>query len=147
MTEVIYEIPDVPDDCTEMITRAAEYALSQEGARGSVSVAIVGPEEIQRLNREFRKIDSVTDVLTFPAWEGEEIQSPSDGYLGDIAICYQRAVKQAEEYGHSIEREISFLTIHGILHILGYDHMDEESEKVMFQRQNEILRQMGVNRE
>ena len=146
MIEVIETIHTDLNDISDLIVRAAEHALSEEHVHGSITVEIVDAQEIRRLNREFRMIDAVTDVLTFPCWEGEEIRSPKDGYLGDIAICYTRAAEQAAEYGHSLEREISFLTIHGVLHILGYDHMNREDEEVMFRRQDELLNQLGVYR-
>ncbi|MEN6563345.1 MAG: rRNA maturation RNase YbeY, partial [Christensenella sp.] len=94
----------------------------------------------------YRKIDRVTDVLTFPAWEGDAILCPPDGYLGDVAICYGRAVAQAKEYGHSLERELAFLAVHGALHLLGYDHMTQKDERVMLQKQTEILNAMGITR-
>jgi probable rRNA maturation factor len=88
----------------------------------------------------------VTDVLTFPAWEGDALLCPPDGYLGDIAICYERAVEQAEEYGHSLERELAFLAVHGALHLLEYDHMEPADEQRMMQKQEEILHTMGLSR-
>ena len=87
----------------------------------------------------------MTDVLTFPAWEGEDPLS-ADGYLGDIMICYDRAVEQAETYGHSLLRELSFLAVHGVLHLLGYDHMTEADERVMREKQTTILDGIGVTR-
>ncbi len=146
MIEIIDEMQPIPDSAVMLLKRTAEHVLQEENAVGSVTIEIVDGEEIRRLNREFRNVDSVTDVLTFPAWEGEEIRTPKDGYLGDIAICYPRAREQAEQYGHSFERELSFLTVHGILHILGYDHMNPEEEKAMFERQEELLNQLGVKR-
>jgi probable rRNA maturation factor len=95
---------------------------------------VTDAEEIQQLNASYRNIDRVTDVLTFPAWEGDAILCPPDGYLGDIAICYERAAEQAQEYGHSLERELAFLAVHGALHLLGYDHMKPEDEPSCFQQ-------------
>jgi len=109
-------------------------------------VLITDAEEIQSLNRNYRKIDRVTDVLTFPAWEGEAILCPKDEYLGDIAICYERAQQQAQDYGHSLERELAFLAVHGALHLLGYDHMTPEDEKTMQKKQEEILTGLGLTR-
>ena len=127
------------------IVAAAEAALAFEGKRGDLCVRVDTPEHIRELNRDFRHIDRVTDVLTFPAWEGED-PLVGDGYLGDIMICYARAIEQAEEYGHSLERELAFLTIHGVLHLLGYDHMTEPDERVMREHQTAILNGMGVTR-
>jgi probable rRNA maturation factor len=127
------------------IVRAAEAALESEGRDGDLTILIDTPERIRTLNREFRNVDRVTDVLTFPAWEGE-ISLSADGYLGDIMICYERAKEQAEEYGHSLLRELSFLAVHGVLHLLGYDHMTEADERVMREKQTAILDRIGVTR-
>ncbi len=127
------------------IERAAEAALKSEGRSGDLTILIDTPERIRTLNREFRNVDRVTDVLTFPAWEGE-ISLSADGYLGDIMICYDRAKEQAEEFGHSLRRELSFLAVHGVLHLLGYDHMTEADEKRMREKQTAILEGIGVTR-
>lgn len=127
------------------IEQAAEAALASENRTGDLTILIDTPEHIQTLNRTFRHVDRVTDVLTFPAWEGE-LSLSADGYLGDIMICYERAKEQAAEYGHSLERELSFLAVHGVLHLLGYDHMTEADETVMRSKQTEILNRLGVKR-
>lgn len=146
MIEVLGEGYSLQEEEKSLIVRACETALSMEGAKGDITVLIADPERIQTLNRDFRHVDRVTDVLTFPAWEGEAIFAPSDGYLGDIMICMERAREQAAEYGHSLERELAFLAVHGTLHILGYDHMEPEEEAAMRQRQREILERMGETR-
>ncbi len=146
MIEVLGEGYSLQEKETELIRRACQTALNMEGAKGDITVLIADPERIQTLNRDFRHVDRVTDVLTFPAWEGEAIFAPSDGYLGDIMICMERAKEQAEEFGHSLERELAFLAVHGTLHILGYDHMEPEEEALMRQRQREILERMGETR-
>ena len=127
------------------IVRAAEATLESENKDGDLTILIDTPERIQTLNRDFRHVDRVTDVLTFPAWEGE-ISLSADGYLGDIMICYDRAKAQAEEYGHSLLRELSFLAVHGVLHLLGYDHLTQEDERVMREKQTAILDGIGVSR-
>lgn len=146
MIDVQTELNDLPESARELICRALETALSNEGAAGDVCVLVTDAEEIQRLNASYRGIDRVTDVLTFPAWEGDTILCPPDGYLGDIAICYERALEQAEEYGHSMERELAFLAVHGALHLMGFDHMQPEDERAMLQKQDEILNAMGIKR-
>ncbi|MBR4906033.1 MAG: rRNA maturation RNase YbeY [Clostridia bacterium] len=132
------------DERTSM-KQAALAALASEGRDGDLTILVDTPERIQTLNREFRSVDAVTDVLTFPAWEGE-ISLSADGYLGDIMICYERAKEQAESYGHSLKRELSFLAVHGVLHLLGYDHMTEADERVMREKQTAILDSIGVTR-
>ncbi len=146
MIDVQTELECLPQNAEELIRRVVEAALRKEGASGDVCVLVTDAEEILRLNAGYRNIDRVTDVLTFPAWEGDAILCPPDGYLGDIAICFERAQEQAEEYGHSLERELAFLSAHGALHLLGYDHMEPEDEKVMLARQEEILNELGYLR-
>lgn len=103
-----------------------------------VSLILVDAEEIQTLNRDFRKVDRVTDVISF---EGEE-----ENYLGDIFICVDKVYSQAEEYGHGPEREFAFLLVHGLLHLQGYDHMNSEDEKIMLAKQEEILNALNYRR-
>ncbi len=145
MIDVLSEAFFVPDSERDAIARAAQAALEFEHRDGDLTILIDTPERIRELNRTFRKVDRVTDVLTFPAWEGETSLA-ADGYLGDIMICYERAKEQALEYGHSLVRELSFLAVHGVLHLLGYDHMTEADEQVMRTKQTAILDRMGVTR-
>ena len=145
MIDVFSETVDLSEAERTGIRNAAQAALDSEGRDGDLTILIDTPERIQTLNREFRHVDAVTDVLTFPAWEGE-ISLSADGYLGDIMICYDRAKEQAEQYGHSLLRELSFLAVHGCLHLLGYDHMTEADERVMREKQTAILDSMGVKR-
>ncbi len=145
MIDVFSESIDLSESERTCIARAAKAALDSEGRDGDLTILIDTPERIQTLNREFRNVDSVTDVLTFPAWEGEFSLS-ADGYLGDIMICYERAKEQAETYGHSLVRELSFLAVHGCLHLLGYDHMTESDEQLMRVKQTKILDGIGVTR-
>lgn len=121
-----------------------------------ISVMFCDNERIQRLNRNHRSIDRATDVLSFPLFEydeyGEIIEDELDFnpngemLLGDIVISLERAAQQAEEYGHSFQREIGFLTVHSMLHLFGYDHMTDEEEEEMFEYQREILDEMNLNR-
>ena len=143
--EIYQENVSVGDAVCSLIRRAADTAFSMEGARAYLTVLLTDEERIRALNRDFRGIDKATDVLTFPA-SGPESGNEPDGYTGDIAICVQRAYRQAEEYGHSPEREFAFLTVHGCLHLLGYDHMEPAEEKAMIARQKEILKEMEMER-
>ncbi|MDD3919582.1 MAG: rRNA maturation RNase YbeY [Eubacteriales bacterium] len=146
MIEFAYETDALPPETEAAMRTVSEAALHSEGCQGDITLLVTGEAGIQALNRDFRHVDKVTDVLTFPAAEGEALSAPPDGYLGDIAICYPRAVEQAEAYGHSLTRELCFLTVHGTLHILGYDHMCPEDEQVMLKKQKEILEGVGVTR-
>lgn len=146
MTDVAVEegLVDVPCEAASWIKRAVETTLGHLNRAGNVGVLLTSEAEIRRLNRVFRKVDSVTDVLSFPAWEGETIAAPPDGYLGDLAICTARAAEQAVTFGHSLERELAFLAVHGALHLLGYDHMTATDEHQMRALQAEILEEMGL---
>ena len=141
MIELLNDTVALTEEEQAGIVAAAEQALRFEGKKGDLSVRIDTPETIQTLNREFRHVDRVT----FPAWEGEDPLG-GDGYLGDIMICYARACEQAQEYGHSLARELAFLTVHGVLHLLGYDHQTPEEERVMRDKQTNILNEMGLRR-
>ena len=136
-----------------LVRRAVETTLDYEQYENpiEVSVTFTDNEGIRELNRKFRNIDRATDVLSFPLFDytGESEEPPVDefvGMLGDIVISLEQAKKQAEEFGHSFEREAAFLTVHSMLHLLGYDHEaggDEEAD--MRRRQREILDRMGLS--
>ncbi len=113
-----------------------------------VSILLVDNEQIQELNSKHRKKDMPTDVLSFPLLnEFDNLAEEDIIYLGDIVISVERAMEQAKEYGHSFKREIGFLIAHSILHLLGYDHMTDEDEKFMIEKQDEILNNIGLRRE
>ena len=103
------------------------------------SIIFVEDDEIHQINKDYRKIDRITDVISFAFEDYEDIEYNDIRMLGDIYICIQQMKRQAEEYGHSEKRELSFLAVHGLLHLLGYDHMEPEDEKVMFSLQELIL--------
>jgi probable rRNA maturation factor len=109
------------------------------------NIIFVNNDYIKDLNKNYRNIDRETDVITF-ALEDDKTVISKVRVLGDIYISIDKAISQAEEYGHSLKREISFLTIHGILHLLGYDHMNEKDEKKMFSLQDEILNKADIRR-
>ena len=122
-------------------------ALDYEKVKNSYfSVIFVSEEEIQKINREYRGIDKVTDVISFAFLDNESVYDPIK-ILGDIYICIPKMMEQALEYEHSIKRELSFLVVHGLLHLLGYDHTKSlEDEKIMFQKQDDILNIANINR-
>lgn len=108
-----------------------------------ISVSLVDEETIHQINNDYRHIDRVTDVISFAFNDGEDREklyhSKQMVVLGDIYICVDQAKRQADEYGHSLDREMRFLFVHGLLHLLGYDHMRKEDEEIMFPLQEEIL--------
>ena len=114
----------------------------------SFNLIIVDNEYIHELNKTYRNIDRETDVITFALEDEDTIILPGEErILGDIYISIDKAKSQAEEYGHSLLRELSFLAVHGFYHLLGYDHQTPEEEKVMFQKQEEVLESYGIRRE
>ena len=110
------------------------------------NIIIVDKEKIQEINKLYRNIDRVTDVISFALEDDKSFIETEFRVLGDIYICLDKAIEQAKEYGHSLKREVSFLTIHGLLHLLGYDHMNEEDEKEMLGLQEMILNEYGLKR-
>ena len=114
----------------------------------SFNLIIVDNQYIHELNKNYRNIDRETDVITFALEDDDSMVLPDDiRVLGDIYISVDKARSQAEEYGHSFLREICFLAVHGFYHLLGYDHMTPEDEKIMFKKQEEVLEEYGITRE
>lgn len=140
----------VTDEILNTMTAAAKYCLELEGIdeeRTEISVTFVEAEEIRELNRDYRDNDKVTDVLSFPQFDDlNDIPDFGEICLGDVVICKDRAAEQAEEFGHSFEREIIYLFTHSILHLLGYDHMEEEEKKEMRAREEEVMEHLGIGR-
>lgn len=125
-----------------------DYALNYLKINNAeFNVIVIDNERIHEMNREYRGVDRPTDVITFALEDHQDIEFEDIRLLGDIYISIEKARSQAEEYGHSLKREISFLTIHGLLHLLGYDHMNDADEKEMFQLQNDILDSYGIKRD
>lgn len=141
----------VSEDILKTMEAAAKHCLELEQideSRSEISVTFVDGEEIRELNRDYRDTDRVTDVLSFPQFDDlNEIPEFGEICLGDVVICKDQAEKQAEEFGHSFEREIIYLFTHSILHLLGYDHMEEEEKKEMRAREEEVMEYLGIRRE
>ena len=129
----------------ELIKSVVSEAFEYENIKPrNVSVMLCDDDEIQKLNVKFRNIDKPTDVLSFPMYDEDGELDETE--LGDIVISLERAKKQAEEYGHSFEREIAFLTAHSMLHLFGYDHIDDSEREEMFKKQEDILLTLGIVR-
>lgn len=124
-----------------------DYTLEHENATNSVfSIVFVGDEEIHQLNRDYRNVDRITDVISFAFEDSQDMVYNDIRVLGDIYICIPQMKRQAIEYGHSEKRELSFLAVHGLLHLLGYDHMTQEDEQKMFSLQELILSEQNIKR-
>ena len=143
---------DIPKGLRTLIRQCCEAALEEEGIKedAEVSLTVADNAEIKEMNKEYRQKDNATDVLSFPMSDGEEFDLDPDTnriLLGDIVISAERAKEQAEEYGHSFEREMCFLATHSMFHLLGYDHeISKEEEKIMFEKQEKVLKRLGINR-
>ncbi len=141
----------IPTGLRMLIRRACIAVLREEGFKGNaeVSVTFVDNEEIRRLNAQFRDKDAATDVLSFPMGEDGVYDTNLDTgaqILGDVVISMERAMQQAQEYEHSFEREVCYLTVHSMLHLLGYDHMTPEEKSVMRAKEETVMTQIGLRR-
>lgn len=142
----------VSEEILKKMEEAAAYAAGLENLdeeRCEISVSFVDKDEIHELNKMHRGVDNPTDVLSFPQFEDVCEEAPEQGEicLGDVVICRDKAAEQAEEFGHSFEREILYLFVHSVLHLLGYDHMDEDEKKIMRTREEKIMEHIKVLRE
>ena len=145
--DIFNETDENLDEYLDTLKGVLEYALKYEKIENSeFNIIFVDSNKIHEINREYRNVDRVTDVISFALEDNLDIKL-DHRVLGDIYICVERAHEQALEYGHSFLREICFLSVHGLLHLLGYDHMKEEDEKVMFTKQDEILDGYGIRRD
>lgn len=135
----------ITDEIKNLIEKSIAAVLKVENLHENVevSVSFVGDEEIRALNRDYRGVDKSTDVLSFPMDDEFIIDNR---ILGDVIINTRRVMEQAEELGHSDEREISYLTVHSILHLLGYDHMDDEDKKEMREREKLAMKELSIYR-
>ncbi len=137
---------DIPE--LETVKSVLQHAVVKEKLENVIfNVIIVDNHFIHELNKNYRNIDRETDVITFALEDEKDMVAPvGERVLGDIYISIDKAISQAEEYGHSLLRELSFLAVHGFYHLLGYDHMTEEEEKVMFSKQEEVLHECEIER-
>ena len=149
---IIYEEGHVVTQAIlDKMTEAAVYAVELEeleSERCEISVTFVDMDEIHELNKEYRDVDRPTDVLSFPQFYDLEEEIPEVGEicLGDVVICKEKAEEQAAEFGHSFEREIIYLFVHSVLHLLGYDHMEDDEKACMRAREEQIMEHLGVFR-
>jgi probable rRNA maturation factor len=140
----------ITDGLLDLLEKAAETAMQVAGytGQGEVSLVLTDDRYIHELNRDYRGVDRPTDVLSFAQNEGEQLQAAEEAeeLLGDVIISLETAERQAEEYGHSFEREAAFLTVHGVLHLLAYDHIEEEDRVIMRSKEEEAMSRMDLPR-
>lgn len=139
---------ELSEELESLIVKASEKVLVYEDfdIEGEVSVLFVNDQRIKELNKEYRNKDTVTDVLSFPQYDSIIENGVNDPfiYLGDVVISLEQAQRQADEFGHSLEREIVYLTVHSMLHLFGYDHMTEEDKSVMRAKEKQVLGAMKI---
>lgn len=134
----------IDDELIELMEKVMKecLALEEKGFDTEISVSFVNNKEIQELNREYRNVDSSTDVLSFPMTDDFSLSHIP--ILGDIVISLEKALSQAEEYGHSFNREVAYLTAHSMFHLLGYDHMEEDEKQVMRKKEKQVMKSLGI---
>ncbi len=153
--EITYEMIEENKDYEELIIRVINECFANEKMdklKLYVSITLTCPEVIQRINNEYRKINKPTDVLSFPMFEKEEIEKmieskyKMDDVLGDLIISIPRVKEQAIEYGHSFDRELAYMCVHGFYHLMGYDHMVEKDKIQMRRKEDEVLERLQITR-
>ena len=156
MLEIVYKDIEENNEYEEIIKKVIERCYKEENLENSklfITITLTDPENIQRINKEYRNREKPTDVLSFPMFEKEELEKKiannDFGYediLGDIIISIKRVEEQAEEYGHSFERELSYMVVHGFYHLMGYDHIREEDKIKMRPQEEKILQALKIER-
>lgn len=138
------------ENLLKKMEEAAGVLFEQEGVdgeRAEISLTLVSLEEIRELNRDYRDVDRETDVLSFPQFECvEDMPEFGELCLGDVVICLDKVEEQAKDFGHSFERELIYLFVHSLLHLLGYDHMEEDEKQEMRQREEQVMTAIDLNR-
>ena len=155
MVEISYNDVDCEANEEEIIKKVVKTVLKTENIKHELNiyVTLTNNDEIHKINKEYRNVDRPTDVLSFPMYEREEIsklreekKDDIEEILGDIIISIPKVKEQAEEYGHSYERELAYLTTHGMLHLLGFDHIIEDERKVMREHEDKVLNELNILR-
>lgn len=156
-TEIEFLDIDENKEHIELIKKVVNKCFEEENLQNSnlyISIILTDPKNIQEINKEHRNIDKPTDVLSFPMFEKEELDEKIknqdfeyEDVLGDIVISIERVKGQAEEYGHSFEREFAYMIVHGFYHLMGYDHIEEEDKILMRPKEENILNKLGIKRD
>ncbi len=157
MCEIIYEDVEPNEEYEKTIKKVLEECYKTENLTNSkliITITLTTPEKIRQINNEYRQIDKATDVLSFPMFEKTELDEKikkqeflHEDVLGDIIISVQKVEEQAKEYGHSFERELSYMVVHGFYHLMGYDHIEEKDKIIMRPKEENVLSKLGITRE
>ena len=156
MFEIIYKDIEEKKEYEKIIKKVLEKCFQEEKIEDSklyITITLTNPETIKEINKEYRNIDRATDVLSFPMFEKDELEQKiasknfeHEDVLGDIVISIEKVEEQAKEYGHSFERELSYMIVHGFYHLMGYDHIKEEDKKKMRPKEEKILNDLKIER-
>ena len=156
MYEITYLDIEENKEYEKTIKKVVQKCFEEEGLLNSkmiMTITLTTPEEIRKINNQYRKIDKATDVLSFTMFEKQEIDDKIENndflcedVLGDIIISIEMVKEQAEEYGHSFERELSYMIVHGFYHLMGYDHIEEEDKKIMRPKEEKVLNFLNISR-
>lgn len=157
MYEITFLDIEKKESYEQTIKRVIDKCYEVEGLKNSkliITITLTTSEQIRKINNQYRNIDKETDVLSFPMFEKEEIDYKiknneflCEDVLGDIVISISKVEEQAKEYGHSFERELSYMIVHGFYHLMGYDHMTENDKKIMRPKEDKILNELRITRE
>lgn len=156
MYEIVYDGIDEKEEYKNVIEKVLSQCFKEEKLEDSklcITVTLTTPKTIQEINKQYRNIDRATDVLSFPMFEKDELDKKiqendfeNEDILGDIVVSVEKVKEQAIEYGHSFERELSYMIVHGFYHLMGYDHIEEDDKKVMRKKEENILRKLDITR-
>lgn len=157
MYEITYLDLNINNEYEEIVKKVLNQCYKEENLEDSklvITVTLTTPENIQKINKEYRNVDRATDVLSFPMFERDELEKKiqdndflHEDILGDIIISIEKVKEQAEEYKHSFERELSYMIVHGFYHLMGYDHMNDIEKTEMRKKEENILNKLNITRE
>ena len=156
LADIHYEQIEENDEYENLINKVVNECFKTEGLdklKLYISITLTVPEVIKEANKKYRNIDKATDVLSFKMLEREELEEliknnyDVEDVLGDLIISIPKVEEQATEYGHSFERELAYMVVHGFYHLMGYDHMEENDKKEMRQKEDEVLNKLGITRD
>ena len=157
MYEIVYKDVQENEKYEKIVKKVLEQCFKEEDMLDSklyITITFTTPQNIKEINKKYRNIDKDTDVLSFPMFEKDELETKiknkdyvCEDVLGDILISIEKVQEQAEEYGHSFERELSYMIVHGFYHLMGYDHIKEEDKKVMRPKEEKVLNDLKIKRD
>ena len=157
MYEILYQGIEEKKEYEKIVKKVLTQCFKEEqleNTKLSITIILTTPENIRKINKEYRNIDKATDVLSFPIFEKDELSQKLqendftyEDMLGDIMISMEKVKEQAQEYEHSFEREFSYMLVHGFYHLMGYDHIQEEDKKIMRPKEEKILKDLKMDRD